>query len=474
MDSTVIFWKSTAKNTSKNSATHEIEIALATVQLYACRMIFSVTDASNDAHMRTAIRERTVPIPASIIHVPGYPEKLAIFRMQASKFWQVRCWHNGRTFRKSTKSQSKRSALIFARIFYEQLMASNAMQDTSLFVTNKSTDKPTNTRTTFGAFAAKMYTNEQARVKRGEFSRGSLQVLRNRLDAHLLPRWGAININEIDYAQLLKFTQELSEKFSTITINQYLVIVKKVFTLASALNMLQKMPAFPKIKVKTTPRGSFTPNEYWHIIRTARKLVGKLHPEYSDLRRHYKLRNSDNTMPIDLQWAIRFMVNSFIRPSDLKTLKHRHIEIAQKNEHTYLRLTLPETKSHSSPIATLRPAVTVYKSIVEHYSKHDLAKPDDYIFLPMLRDRNYAHWVLCFYFNWVLAETGLKKGAHGQDRSLYSLRHTAITFRLLYGEGIDLLTLARNARTSVKMIEQFYASQLSGEMNIAMLQRKRK
>jgi len=137
-------------------------------------------------------------------------------------------------------------------------------------------------------------------------------------------------------------------------------------------------------------------------------------------------------------------------------------------------LAIGETKSHGSPIATLRPAVTVYKSIVAHYQPNDLANPDDYIFMPTLRDRNYAHWVLSFFFNWVLAETGLKKGAHGQDRSLYSLRHTAITFRLLYGEGIDLLTLARNARTSVKMIEQFYASQLSGEMNIAMLQRKRK
>ncbi|MDG1445579.1 MAG: hypothetical protein P8L17_01225 [Methylophilaceae bacterium] len=38
-------------------------------------------------------------------------------------------------------------------------------------------------------------------------------------------------------------------------------------------------------------------------------------------------------------------------------------------------------------------------------------------------------------------------------RTLYSLRHTSITFRLHYGQGIDMLTLARNARTSVKMIE---------------------
>jgi integrase len=428
-------------------------------------MTFFSSHASNDAQMRTQKRERTVPIPESIISVPGYPEKLAIFRIQASKFWQVRCWHNGKTFRKTTKSQSKRSALIFARIFYEQLMAASFAPDVNLFARTECAATTGNSRTTFGALAARMYANEQARVKRGEYTKGSLQVLRNRLDAHLLPRWGAIDIKAIDYAQMLKFTHEISEKFSTITISQYLVIIKKVFNLASALNMLDKIPAFPKVKVKTVSRGSFTPNEYWKIIRSARRLTG---------RKHYRLRTAENTMPVDLQWAIRFMVNSFIRPSDLKTLKHKHIEIAQKDGHTYLRLTLPETKSHSSPIATLRPAVTVYKSIVEHYKPKKLAKPDDYIFMPSLRDRNYAHWVLSFFFNWVLAETGLKKGAHGQDRSLYSLRHSAITFRLLYGDGIDLLTLARNARTSVKMIEQFYASQLSGEMNISMLQRKRK
>ena len=81
--------------------------------------------------------------------------------------------------------------------------------------------------------------------------------------------------------------------------------------------------------------------------------------------------------------------------------------------------------------------------------------------------------MLAFYFNWVLARTGLKLGAHGQERSLYSLRHTAIMFRLLYGKGIDLLTLARNARTSVQMIEEFYASNLTAEMNIGLLHSKR-
>jgi hypothetical protein len=40
--------------------------------------------------------------------------------------------------------------------------------------------------------------------------------------------------------------------------------------------------------------------------------------------------------------------------------------------------------------------------------------------------------------------------------------------------GINTLALARNARTGVDMIDRFYAKPLSGEMNIGMLQSKRK
>jgi hypothetical protein len=48
-----------------------------------------------------------------------------------------------------------------------------------------------------------------------------------------------------------------------------------------------------------------------------------------------------------------------------------------------------------------------------------------------------------------------------------------ITFRLIYGGSIDLLTLAKNARTSVEMSEKIYASTLSAEMNVALLHGKR-
>ena len=86
----------------------------------------------------------------------------------------------------------------------------------------------------------------------------------------------------------------------------------------------------------------------------------------------------------------------------------------------------------------------------------------------------YALAVLGFWFKWVMREAGLPTtDDNNRPRTLYCLRHTSIMFRLLYGQGIDMLTLARNARTSVQMIERFYASSLDGEMNVAMLQSRR-
>ena len=433
--------------------------------------------AANDPVLRTHARERTVPIPATITPVPGYPRKLSVFKIAASKFWQVRCWIAGRTHRRSTQTQSLRMAQSFARDFYEQLLAQSASlrteptpTSTSCVVSHITAVKP---QLTFAAMAAQMLTNEHARVERGEFSSGSLQVLRNRLDAHILPRWGKQPPSAVDHAQLLAFTQYLSKSFSTITVSQYLVAVRKILTLAVAVNALDKLPEFPKVRVQTNSRGAFTPTEYWQIMRTARKLQNTRHPDSdSTLRKSYRLRSAEYTMPPDVAWVIGFMVNSFIRPSDLKTLKHRHVEVV-RNGNTYLRLNLPKTKSHTRPIVTLQPAVRIYQQLSQHYSARNLAAPDDYLFLPHLRDRAYAHWVLSFYFNWVLARTGLKLGAHGQERSLYSLRHSSITFRLLYGQGIDLLTLARNARTSVDMINQHYASTVTGEQNIGMLQSRR-
>jgi len=433
--------------------------------------------AANDSYNKRSVRERTVPLPESITHVPGYPEKLVLYKMAASQFWQVRCWMNGRTHRKSTKTVQSRRAQVFAKDFFDHLVIKTRQEEADTMAREAALgdkeSKRLSHRASFGTLAEQMYKNEMARCARGEFSKGSVQVLRNRLDKHVLPRWSRKTPQEIDYSALLEFVQFLSVTMSTITVSQYLIVVRKALSHAVSVGALLKLPEFPKIKVTTLSRGAFTPSEYWQIVRKARQLRGLPHPSSREtLRSNYKLRIGDQNMPPDIAWCIVFMVNSFIRPSDLKTLKHKHVEVV-RHQNTYLRLTLPATKKHDKPIVTLQPAVRIYEQLRSHQKDYQLASPDDYLFLPHIRDRNYAQTVLSLHFNWVLEVTGLKVGALGQNRSIYSLRHSSITFRLLYGQGIDLLTLARNARTSVDVINDHYASTVTSEQNIGLLQSRR-
>jgi hypothetical protein len=361
----------------------------------------------------------------------------------------------------------------FARWFYEELAASKFTTHASapIDIQGKTNQK---SQLTFGAIAAQVYANEQSRVERGEFGAGSLRMFRNRLDSKVLPSFGQLRPIDIDYKKLLEFSQSLSTKYSTTTVSHYLIVVRKVLVHAQRTGIIESVPDIPKIKVRSASRGAFTPTEYWRIIRKARELRGKSHPLSNQvLRKLNKQRHLDNKMPPDMAWAIGLMVNGFIRPGDLKKIKHRHIEVVRGSTNTYLRLTLPETKLHGAPIVTLYPAVRIYKQICQYQTTRKLAKPNDFLFLPELKDRNYALAVLSLMFNWVLAETGLKLNPNGHPRSLYSLRHSAITFRLLYGQGIDLITLARNARTSVEVINKHYASTVTGEQNIAMLQSRR-
>jgi hypothetical protein len=172
---------------------------------------------------------------------------------------------------------------------------------------------------------------------------------------------------------------------------------------------------------------------------------------------------------------IVFMVNSYIRPTDVRNMQHKHVEIVRR-EWTYLRLTLPPSKGHSYPITTMPWAVKVYERICRRQELEfgRAVQPDDFVFMPLASTRDHAMKLLAKQFDSILDITHLKIGAVGEPRSLYSLRHSSIMFRLMFGRTVDTLTLARNARTSPEMIDRFYAAPLQGEMNVGELQSKRR
>lgn len=331
----------------------------------------------------------------------------------------------------------------------------------------------------FDVLADQLIEQENQRVQRGELSAASVGILKNRLNAHVLPHFKYIPPSQVTPMMMDAFVKRLTDsQLSSTTVSQYLVVVRKLLKLAIRHGFLREVPELPSIKVANRPRSMLSLTEYAAVVRTAHRLSrwGATAPEIKASKGHrerFWVQPRHLNLPPDMAWVIRFMVNSFVRPGDLRQIKHKHVQVVRGSS-VYLRMTLPETKRHDAPMVTLRPAVQVYEAALARARRDGHGGPEDYVFLPAESDRNYALAVLGFWFKWVMREAGVApEDAMGRLRTLYCLRHTSIMFRLLYGQGIDMLTLARNARTSVQMIERFYASALDGEMNVAMLQSKR-
>jgi len=70
-------------------------------------------------------------------------------------------------------------------------------------------------------------------------------------------------------------------------------------------------------------------------------------------------------------------------------------------------------------------------------------------------------------FNAILDEEELKFDRDGLARTTYSLRHSYICFRLM--EGADIYQVAKNCRTSVEIIENYYAVHLKNTLDAAAI-----
>ena len=414
-------------------------------------------------------RFRNAPIKSSLTSVEGLPDKLKIFRITGSKYWQVRLYNLGRYISRSLKTTDIDEAKEFARVFFDSLQDAGVYK---LKVPKSSAlGEAENQRLLFD-LVQEILRFEEEKVKRDAIKHGSYLMTKNRLEGHIFTFFKQRPLNKINTITLEDFVSYLTQQdLSAATIQGYLAHVRKLLLLLNRKGVLEAIPPFPKVTSQVHSRGAFTVSEYQAILRKSKQLRTVVYANWVADRKVW-IKSAFHQMPVEMNWLIRFMVYTFVRPGDIRQIKNRHIEIIQ-GKRNYLRLNLPEVKRHNAATVSLAPAVNVYKNLLAHQTARGYGRPDDYVFFPEETNRRLILDIVGWLFNWILYDLDIKQGPHGIDRTLYSLRHTAITFRLIYGGSIDLLTLARNARTSVEMVEKFYASTLSAEMNIALLHGKR-
>jgi hypothetical protein len=423
---------------------------------------------------------RSNPIAFTMERIKGYPKKLVIYRIQASSYWWVRYYADGRYYKRSCGTDVRRDAIQVAKRFYDEInfKIHQGLAESGTI--------------TFDAATRDLLESEKAKVDRRQLTQITYDVRKYRFDKTVTTFFKDRDIARIDYTALDEFLNHLSKdpaKLSVSTIAAYMGLVKAVLTHAARKRWIHHVPEFPKVGVDDRPRGWFRIGEYKQLYKRARQLAGKTaerirstdangefvyHHVLKGKERNGERRRSVKITP-DLRDMIVFMVNSYIRPTDLKNMQHKHVDVV-KNEWHYLRLNLPPSKGHKFPITTMPWAVRVYARITKRNSKRKLAGPEDYVFMPEYgeKSRGYALKMLQYQFDALLDLLDMKNSPQGEPRTIYSLRHSSIMFRLLYGASIDTLKLARNARTSPEMIDRFYAAPLMGEMAIQELQAKRR
>jgi integrase len=383
----------------------------------------------------TPVRNRLTPIKESIHTIRGYPSKLIIYKTDASKYFWTRIYFNNKYHYKSSKTTSLTDAKKFAVKFYEQVLVTANTERTS--------DK-----TKSFAVVASRYFESVEKTTTKTVHRTDL----SRYKTDILPVFGEQEIDTITNAQVSVLINRLKERdLSVASIKHYLVVLRKILKFAVANDLMQHIPLFPQVKgrlVTAQKRDYLTQEEYEELVASAEKLANEEVVERGVL------------ITDEMKYLIQFMVNSFIRPSDIRVLKHKHIKEVKEGKDKWLVLNHPATKTNATEVQAMPASVHIYNKLVEFKkSKKMRLGLDEYVFFAEYPNRNTAMEVLGRLFRRVLEESYIEEKT-GKNVTLYSLRHTSIMMRLVIGR-VDSLALARNARTSQQMVDKFYASHLT-------------
>lgn len=394
--------------------------------------------------------KRNNPIPGSLEPVPGYPSVLKLYRIPASKNFQIRVHMNGSRLSRTSGTEMKSKAQQAAKDYYNELLLKRAQGEPLV--------ESGQVKKVFDDLIA----TDQARVNRdgrGKKKQSLVNDSQYIFKKDLFPFFKSDQLKNITFKRINEYVAHIEKRgISAKTVKNHLIVLSKILKHAHKLDQLDKMPSFPVIPTQDNPREWFTEEQYEQLKEAIAKEV--------------KDKTVVNRHPItnELLCLSVFMVNSFLRPSDIKLLQNKHVTVVKK-PHTYLRIEA-KGKTKQAPVVTMPLAVDIFEQLTAMNAKLGFGKPDDFVFFPGL-SRSYAQQTMQRQFKHVLVKYGLKTGIDGAPRTLYSLRHTAIMLRYKKGD-LDIFLLARNCRTSVDMIERFYGSHLEPEMNVEQLQSYKK
>ena len=414
--------------------------------------------------------------------------KLHVYRRENSSNWQCSAYIEGKNWRVSTKDDSLSHAKDFAEDWY-------------LGLRGKARNGELKTGKSF-AHAAEQFIKEFNVITYGERSPRYVELQELRIRGHLMSFFGKKVVTEITPGLVQEYRLHRMTKPKAVeerekkeaeeakqpktegkevkrrkpwkpparsTLHQEVIALRHVLRTAERHGWLPFLPDISapyKASGKVSHRAWFSPKEYQTLYEATGERAAN--PPHKKWRWQCE----------QLHDFVLFMVNTGLRPDEARNLEFRDVEIVDgpTGNKKILEISV-RGKRGTGYCKSMNGAVEPFRrlqrrvrpaSILTTEAERAGVAPSPQIppagRLPEPTDRLFPndHREL---LNQILGELNLKTDREGQVRSAYSLRHTYICLRLM--EGADIYQIAKNCRTSVEMIEKFYASHIKDMIDAA-------
>ena len=382
--------------------------------------------------------------------------KLHVYKRENSNVWQCSTFMGGKNRRQTTKCESLEQAIDFAEDWYLQLKVKNRAG----LLKNERTFKQ----------AADQFRREYEVITEGHRNPLYVEGHWTRLDKYLVPFFGSLGLSEITAGKVQEYRIHRKETFvprlkpapnlppekqtrkgpARNTLHQEIVTLRQTLKTAIRHGWLQHLPDLSepyRTNAKISHRAWFSPEEYKKLYQATRRRAEK--PHKGERNRWISEQTHDYVL---------FMANTGLRPDEAKRLEFRDISIVRDRDtdETILEIEV-RGKRGVGYCKSMPGAVMPFRRL----RKRSTQQPTDRLF------PKFSYML----FNKVLEEESLKFDREGQRRTPYSLRHTYICLRLM--EGADIYQIAKNCRTSVEMIENYYASHIKTSLDASAINVRR-
>lgn len=382
---------------------------------------------------------------------------------RAGPHWHCSASVKGQQFRSSTKEEGLEQAKQFAEDWFLEL---RGKARAGLLKTEKSVKE-----------AADQFLKEYEIITAGQRSPRWVEGHASRVRLHIIPFFGQLGVSEVTPGKVQEYrmhriaTSRTGKAPARSTLHDEIVTLRLILKTAIRHGWLTHLPDLSppyRTQGKIVHRPWFSPEEYKQLFKATREHA-------QNAPSHYRW-NAEQVHDYVL-----FLANTGLRPDEAKNLQHRDVAIVH-DERTGERILEIEVRGKRGVgfCKSMPGAVLPYQRLLKR--PKPLLRPDggrrgssqpaasEERPLPERTDPVFPgnHIKL---FNGLLTRTKLKLDRDGNKRTAYSLRHTYICMRLM--EGADIYALAKNCRTSVEMIQKFYAAHIKDLLDASAINVRR-